>query len=106
MFFRASGAQQIGQFLRAMAGAGQGGLWSGQVTYLLLQFRWELLIALAAALPVKPALQRALEARRDTSRISAAALDYGASALALALGALSVLSLVNSGFNPFIYFQF
>jgi alginate O-acetyltransferase complex protein AlgI len=106
LLFRASGAQQISQFLRAMAGAGQGGLWSGQVTYLLLQFRWELLIALAAALPVKPALQRALEARRDTSRISAAALDYGASALALALGALSVLSLVNSGFNPFIYFQF
>ena len=105
LLFRAEGLTQVGQFAAAMAGQAAGGLWSGQVTYLLLQFRWELILAVLCALPVKLWLQTALEARKDRP-LSRLALGWGVPILALGLGVLSVMQLIGTGFNPFIYFQF
>ena len=102
LIFRASGAAQVGVFLKAMCFGAQDGAWNGQATYLLLEYRWELLGAVLFSFPVLPALRRALE----RSKAGEAVLLWGAPALALAVGFLSVLRLLASDFNPFIYFRF
>ena len=104
LLFRASGTEQIGLFLRAMVGAGEGGLWTNQVSYLLRQFWPELLAAPIACLPVAPWLRKKLSAKDEG--LGAELLRYGAPGLALLLGGLSAMKLVEAGFNPFIYFQF
>ena len=104
LLFRASGTEQILLFLRAMVGAGEGGLWTNQVSYLLRQFWPELLAAPIACLPVAPWLRKKLSARDEG--LGAGLLRYGAPGLALLFGGLSAMKLVEAGFNPFIYFQF
>lgn len=105
LLFRAVGFAQIGDFLAAMFGQGSAGLWSDQVTYLLLQYRLELIVGLLAALPWKPCLQAALEQRGEQRGIQWMLLG-APRVLALLLGVLSCAQLISSGFNPFIYFQF
>ena len=104
LLFRASGTEQILLFLRAMVGAGEVGLWTNQVSYLLRQFWPELLAAPIACLPVAPWLRKKLSARDEG--LGARLLRYGAPGLALLFGGLSAMKLVEAGFNPFIYFQF
>lgn len=105
LLFRSSGLEQVGQFAAAMVGATSAGLWSGQVTYFLLQFKWELMLAVLCALPVKSWLQATLEAKK-ANPLPRLLLNWGVPAAALGLGCLSVTQLISSGFNPFIYFQF
>ena len=102
LIFRASGAAQVGTMLKAMCFGASDGVWNAQATYLLLEYRWELLAAVLFSLPVLPALRRAL----GKSKAGEAVLIWGAPALALIVGFLSVLHLLASDFNPFIYFQF
>ena len=104
LLFRASGTEQIRLFLRAMVGAGEGGLWTNQVSYLLRQFWPELLAAPIACLPVAPWLRKKLSTKDEGP--GAELLRYGAPGLALLFGGLSAMKLVEAGFNPFIYFQF
>ena len=104
LLFRASGTEQILLFLRAMVGAGEGGLWTNQVSYLLRQFWPELLAAPIACLPAAPWLRKKLSAKDEG--LGAELLRYGAPGLALLFGGLSAMKLVEAGFNPFIYFQF
>ena len=104
LLFRASGTEQILLFLRAMVGAGEGGLWTNQVSYLLRQFWPELLAAPIACLPVAPWLRRKLSAKDEG--LGTGLLRYGAPGLALLFGGLSAMKLVEAGFNPFIYFRF
>lgn len=105
LLFRATGFAQITDFLQAMFGQAAAGLWSEQVTFLLLEYRFELVLALLAALPIKTVLQTRLE-RSAQGRLSQGILLIAPRALALLLGLLSCAQLISSGFNPFIYFQF
>ena len=105
LIFRAEGLAQIGVYLEALFGLGAAGAWSGQVTYLLLQFRWELILAVAASLPLRDKVKGYLEARQHR-RIPALLLCWGVPVLAGVLGLLAGLQLLGSSFNPFIYFQF
>ncbi len=103
--FRAETLGYAGHFLGAMAGFAQSGWSDERTTYYLLQFRWELLLAIPAAMPVKQWLQTWLEARRGTTW-SQVLLLWGPKLLALGLFGLAFLRLVSSSFNPFIYFRF
>ena len=95
------------RFLRAMAGAGEGGFWTNQASYLLREFWPELLAAPIACLPLAPWLRsRLTAAEKGGSAFAGALLRWGAPGLALLLGGLSAMKLVEAGFNPFIYFQF
>ncbi len=105
LIFRSVGLDQIGSYLGALFGVGAAGGWSGQVTYLVLQFRWELIVAVVASLPLRDKLKGYLEARQHR-RIPALLLCWGVPVLAGVLGLLSGLRLLSSSFNPFIYFQF
>ena len=104
LIFRASGGEQTGVFLKAMCFGAADGAWNRQATYLLLEYRWELCGAVLFSFPVLPALRRALE--KGKTKAGEFVLTWGAGALALVVGALSVLHLLASDFNPFIYFPF
>ena len=104
VIFRAETLTYAGQFIAAMFGAAAGGWADGRSLYYLLQFRWELLLAIPACLPLRDWALRRLEAR-DTA-LSGLVLTWGPKAAALGLFALSFLRLVSSSYNPFIYFRF
>nr|WP_325297576.1 MBOAT family O-acyltransferase [uncultured Dysosmobacter sp.] len=107
VLFRAAGLGQVGEMLSAMFGLAPGGVWSGEAFYYLYQFRWELLAAIPAALPVKNWLQAKLAAGQARgSRSAAAALALGPKVLAFMLLGLSTVRLLSSTFRSFLYFQF
>jgi len=106
VIFRAVGLQSVGAYFAALFGAGgNGALMDGQAEYYLRQFRWELLLAIPACLPLKHWLKAQLDQRQE-SRLAQGARAFAPPLLALASGGLALLYLVGSGFNPFIYFQF
>jgi len=101
VLFRANGLEQAWAYLGAMFGHTTGLAQDGQVTYYLLQFCPEWLLALAACLPVKDYLA----AKLDSGPGYVVSL-WGSRLLALMLLALSYVELVTGSFNPFIYYQF
>lgn len=103
ILFRSESAAGALGMVRVLFGGGSGGL-AGQAVYYLLEFRWELLFAVIAALPVKRWTEGFL-ARREGAAAKALSI-WGPRVLALGLGAWSVVRLVRSTFNPFIYFRF
>lgn len=105
VIFRSQNLGQVYSFLSAMFGSAPAGIWDERATYYLLEFRWEFILAVFAALPLKTILQNALSARQDKVWANCI-VTWGVPVLALALGFLSVMRLVSSSFNPFIYFQF
>ena len=104
VFFRAESLSGALTYFRAMLGLAGPGI-RGQATYFLLEYRWELLAAILAALPVKLWAERLLEARKEKRAARALSL-WGPRLLALALGFWSFVRLVSSTFDPFIYFRF
>ena len=107
VLFRSASLAQVGEMVSAMFGGAPGGVWSGEAFYYLDQYRWELLAAIPAALPVKNWLQTRLAAGQDRgSRAAAVVLDLGPKFLALALLGCSTVRLLSSTFRSFLYFQF
>ena len=104
VIFRAETLPYAWQFISAMFGAAAGGWADGRSLYYLLQFRWELLLAIPASLPLRDWALRRLEVRGTA--FSGLVLTWGPKAAALGLFALSFLRLVSSSYNPFIYFRF
>ncbi len=104
VLFRAADLGQAWSVISAMFGGAPGGLWSGEATDQLLQYRWELLIAVPAALPVKDWLSRRLD--RSKTAWAAWTVELGPKLLALGLLGLSVVRLLSSTFRSFLYFQF
>ncbi|MEI3307106.1 MAG: MBOAT family protein [Dysosmobacter sp.] len=96
-----------GEMVSAMFGAAPGGLWSGESVYYLRQFAWEWAVAVIAAMPVKNWLSARLEARREAGSTAAAVtLAWGVKLLAFALLGWSVVRILSTGVQSFLYFQF
>lgn len=107
VLFRSASLSQAADMVSAMFGAAPGGVWSGEAAYYLRQFRWELLAAIPAALPVKNWLQKTLTAKRaQGSRTAGLTLALAPKVLAALLLGLSAVGLLSSTFRSFLYFQF
>ena len=104
VLFRSGSLAQVGQMVAAMFGAAPGGLWQPETAYYLHQFRWELLLAIPASLPVKQVLENWLAARKG--KAAQAVLILGPKVLAFGLLGWSVVRLLSSTFRSFLYFQF
>ncbi len=107
VFFRAPDLSYAFSYLASMFGFG-GGLWDGQAVYYLLQYLPELILCVVASMPVKAALQRALENAGESrgSKPAGALLIWGTRVLALFLLVILFTKLVTGSFNRFIYFRF
>ena len=104
VLFRSTSLHQVLTMVTAMFGFAPGGAWSSEAYYYLYQFRWELLLAIPAALPVKNWLTAWLSRRED--RLAALTLELGPKVLGGALLIFSVVRLLSSTFRSFLYFQF
>ncbi len=103
VIFRAPTLSGGWNYARAMLGLSGAPLWSGQATFLLLQYWPELLLGTAFSLPLLRRMKAWVE-EKGGAVFRAAGL--AAPAVLLVLAGLSYISLLSSGFNPFIYFQF
>ncbi|MBR2666930.1 MAG: MBOAT family protein [Oscillospiraceae bacterium] len=100
VLFRADTIGAAGSLIRVMFG-GSGVIADGQTMYFLREYGWVLICGVIFSLPVRTKL-RAFFKRRHCSRLSA----WCPVVLALVLFGLSILQLISSTFNPFIYFRF
>lgn len=107
VLFRSGSLAQVGEMVSAMFGAAPGGVWSGESVYYLRQYAWEWAVAVIAAMPVKNWLSARLEARRAAGSAAAAAtLAWGVKLLAFILLGWSVVRILSTGVQSFLYFQF
>ncbi len=107
VLFRAADLPQAGQVIAAMFGFAPGGLWGGEAAYCLSQYRWEWLIAVPAALPIRDWAKQGLERRSAKgSKAAEVTLLLGPKLLALVLLGLSAVQLISSSVRSFLYFQF
>ena len=90
----------LGAFVRALGGMAGGGWANDRILYYLSSWRFVLLAAAIGATPLAAAVLRRLESRWP---VGAAVLRP---ALMLAGLLLSVAYLVDSSYNPFLYFRF
>ncbi len=73
--------------------------------YLLSQYKLELLICVAVSIPISQFLKKKAKEIKS-SALSTFITTYPVGILALAVFVVSILYLINSTFNPFIYFRF
>lgn len=107
VLFRSGSLAQVGEMVSAMFGSAPGGVWSGEPVYYLRQYAWEWVVAVIAAMPVKDWLSARLEARRAAGSAAAAAtLAWGVKLLAFILLGWSVVRILSTGVQSFLYFQF
>jgi len=104
VLFRASGAEQIIGILGTLFGLRGMGPGSSQALYFLLEYRWELILGVLTALPIKNWLSAWLEQKQTAW--SGQVLIWAPRLLALSFGAFALARMVSSGFNPFIYANF
>jgi alginate O-acetyltransferase complex protein AlgI len=114
VLFRSADLGYAASYAAAMFGAAPGGPASPHALYYIIEYRYELICAAVAALPVAPLLARRLRGRETETGagggipagISLFLATWGRRAFLLFLFALCVLKLITSGYNPFIYFNF
>lgn len=73
--------------------------------YLVSQYKLELIVALIASIPLSKAI-KALVNKLKNDRIKTFLLNYPVGLFAAITFVVSILYLINSTFNPFIYFRF
>ncbi len=100
VLFRADTIGAAGSLIGVMFGS-TGVFADGQTMYFLHQYGWVLLAGVIFSLPVRTWLHNHLERCRYGKLAS-----WGSLVLAVVLFGLSLLQLVSSTFNPFIYFRF
>ena len=103
VLFRSESLSYAGGFLSAMFGGGNG-FTDRRTIFYLLQYRYDLLLALIASLPWKNWLSGWM--LRWKTPVSQALQLWIPKFFALAFFALSFLRLISSSYNPFIYFRF
>ena len=103
VIFRAPTLTAAWDYAAAMLGLSSAPFWCGQASYLMRQYWVELLFGVLFSMPLLPRVkERIAEKGGGLFRAAGAATPV----VLLFLAGLSYISLLSSGFNPFIYFQF
>lgn len=105
LLFRSETISYAKDYLMAMFGIGGQGLISSQGIYYLIEYKYLFIIAIIASIPVYPAIQKRLD-KMSNSWIKVLIIDYVKPFFIIALFLLCIMYLINSTFNPFIYFRF
>lgn len=105
VLFRADTLPEAAEYLGVLAGGRGSGLISPQAVYYFVEYRWEFLLAAAASTPVFRTLHNRVESLGE-SPLRNLLLNGGKPVVYGTILLLSLMFLVNSTFNPFIYFRF
>lgn len=101
LFFRVETLGQASEYLKVMFGLTDHVLINSQAVYYLKEYKYALMISIIASLPIYPLLKRRFKGS-DHSIIN----NYLKPVVLIGVFALSIMYLINSTFNPFIYFRF
>ncbi len=105
VLFRAPNMGYAAKYISVMFGLGGTGLWSKEFIYLIIQYRTELLLAALLSLPVSRFVRTRVENFKNSTLKNFTLYPLKGVAAAIVF-VLSVIYLINSTFNPFIYFRF
>ena len=93
--------------LRYLGTMFDGSSWRADQTVFYLAVYWpEFLLCAICCLPIKPALQKFLDRKKETSALAYYTAGLFPKLTAAAVFFLGYLKLVTGSYNPFIYFQF
>jgi len=105
LLFRAGSLSYVSEYLTVMFGLKGQPAFNNQALYYLVEYKLEFIIAFAASMPLYPVLLKRMKEMR--SRSAYVLLNYYIRYFAIiALFVLCIMYLINSTFNPFIYFRF
>lgn len=105
VLFRSENFVYALDYLKAMFGLNAQPLVSNQALYYIIEYKYELIVAFIASMPIYPILLDRLKAMKNV-RIYELINYYIKYAVLIALFGICIINLVNSTFNPFIYFKF
>lgn len=106
VFFRADNFLFSSQYLKVMFGMSGNGLFDGADYIILHDNGIMLLVAIILSMPVFPFLQKKLEGIRTKSTIVILSSELVMTGFYFVLLMIVTMFLVNSTYNPFIYFRF
>lgn len=101
VLFRSESLGYAWGYLASMLGLAGVPFISDQSMYYIVEYKFEFMIAIVAAMPIYPILQAKLK-----NNSSGLLLSYIKYFVLIGLFALCIIYLINSTFNPFIYFRF
>lgn len=105
IMFRSETLGYAGEYLAVMFGASHQELLSDQAMYYITEYRLEFLLAIVASTPIYRYIKEKLSTFQTGSWVER--LEAFASPIVLvSMFLLCIMNLVNSTFNPFIYFRF
>ncbi|OGO78281.1 MAG: alginate O-acetyltransferase [Clostridiales bacterium GWB2_37_7] len=102
LWFRAESLSYAIGYLTSMLGLGGQPIISTQALYYIVEYKFEFIAAIVASMPIYPLLQ----AKLKNSGIGLFLNYYIKYLVLIVLFGLCIMYLLNSTFNPFIYFRF
>jgi alginate O-acetyltransferase complex protein AlgI len=105
LLFRAETLRYALDYFVVMFGLSGQQIISGQALYYLIEYKVEFIIAIVATMPVYPMLQERLINMKNKT-LSITINYYVKHFILIALVGICIMYLINSTFNPFIYFRF
>lgn len=102
VLFRAESLSYAAGYIKAMFGLAGQQIVSSQALYYVFEYKFEFIVALIASTPVYPMLQKKLQ-NDSMGLLLSYYIKYF---LLIGLFGLCIMYLINSTFNPFIYFRF
>lgn len=105
LLFRAESLSFAVEYLKVMLGLTGQPIINNQALYYIVEYRLEFIIAIIASMPIYPLLREKLQRAGQKGRLIL--VNYYLRYFVLtALFVLCIMYLINSTFNPFIYFRF
>lgn len=105
LLFRSETIEYAIDYFSVMIGISGQPIINFQALYYLLEFKFELIIAVIATTPIYPIIKSKIEGI-SVNWLKGLITDYIKPILIMGVLIMSVMYLVNSTFNPFIYFRF
>lgn len=106
VLFRAENLSYAVDYLKVMFGIEAVSIINNQSVYYLSEYSFELMMAVVFSMPVYPYIKQKFQKRNTKEKLSVGAVYVIQSIILLGMFLIDMMYLINSTFNPFIYFRF
>lgn len=104
LLFRSESLSYAFEYFKIMIGQNNASLISPKAIYYLVEYKFELGLAFIASIPLYPMITEKINSEDSLSK--KIIQRYGKPIILMGLLAINTMYLINSTFNPFIYFRF